>query len=278
MGLGIKTMLKKKLGASQYVTVAERSADKLLAGKNILITGGATGIGYEAAKECVKQGANVIIASRNEQKLDQAVEKIKKLGFTGNVSRVIFDVSNTDEIDNKLQEVISVYGSIDMLVNNAGIYRGGINNFNMTRKTYDEIMDTNLRGPVFLTNAVVKYWCDNNIKGNIVFVSSETAVCAYTNPYALSKGALVQYAKGCAYELASKGIRANIVAPGGTVSEITRVSKEQDLQFPAITGRLCVPEEIASSIIFLLSDLSGCLNGQLLECNGGNTLQVEFFR
>lgn len=164
-----------------------------------------------------------------------------------------------------------------MLVNNAGIYKVS-DVLHMNISDYDDIMNTNLRGPIFLTNKVATYWVENGIKGNIVFVSSETGVCAYTNPYALSKGALIQYARGCAYELLNKGIRANVVAPGGTVSEITQVSKSWDLKFPSISGRLLLPEEIASNIIFLLSDLSGCLTGQVLECNCGNTIKVEFFR
>lgn len=268
-------MIKKMLGKEVYVVTNNIYPTQLLFDKNIVVTGGSGGIGYAIAKQCLQQGAKVIITGTNNSKLEVAV---KSLSQYGDVYGCKWDIADVKQIEEKFEEILRIFnGKISCWVNNAGVFKA-LDYTSCLDEDWDIIMNTNLKGTVFATNNIIKYFLKNKIQGNVVNITSETADVVSTNPYALSKNALAQYTKGLAYELTSKGIRINGVAPGGVATGICGIDPNEAMNWNGIGGRLLRPEEIAEVVVFLLSDVSKCINGEIITCNEGNTLRVEYFR
>lgn len=260
-----------------YVTVGQMLPGELLAGKRVVVTGGGSGIGKEIARAAVKQGASVLITGRNGEKLEKAAAELNEQKQS--VSCLAWDICDFADMPGVLQKAETLLGGeIDCWVNNAGIYPGGYSFRNTTEAVWDRVFDINLKATCFVSNAVANYLIEKGNGGSLLFVSSETGSCAYTNPYGMSKAALNSYIKGLAYELVRYGIRSNGVAPGITVSDINPRDTAGDLHAEPIIGRMLLPEEIAQTAIFLLSDLSKCINGEIILCNGGNCIPVESFR
>lgn len=276
----LKVMIKRGLGLFKnpvYVTVRQLDPEAMLKGKHVVVTGGGSGIGKEITRAAARQGAAVLITGRNEEKLKKAVAELNVAGSS--VSCLQWDICAHSDMTGILEKVEKLFGgSIDCWVNNAGIYPGGYSYLNATEEVWDQVFDTNLKATCMVTNAVARYMIERKIEGNILTISSETGSCAYTNPYGILKAALNSYIQGLAYELARYGIRSNGIAPGVTVSEINPRNADGDLNWGTIAGRMMRPEEIAETALFLLSDASKCINGEIITCNGGNCLTVEYFR
>lgn len=257
-------------GGVIYVNVTQVLEEELLKDKNILITGGSTGIGFAIAERCVKLGANVVITGRNEEKLKKAVHLLGE-----RCKYCVHDIANLNKAG-YLSIEHCFDGNLDCIVNNAGISPATCFG-NCVKETYDDIMNVNLRGHYFLTEYFVNQWMKHSIGGNIVMVASNSGVVGLTEPYALSKKAIISLTEGIAKKYGKKGIRCNAVAPDVTISEITgwssRFSPNENLSDPGVKrGRVFRAEEIAEVVVFLLSNRAVCVNGQTIHCDNAGSL------
>ena len=273
----VKSVMRRFGRRPVYITVGQLTPDTLLEGKRIVVTGGGSGIGKEIARAAASHGAEVLITGRNEEKLNNAVAELNDCGKA--VSFMQWDIWAHDNMAEVIKNAENLLGGgINCWVNNVGVYPGNYSYQNTTDKIWDSVFDTNLKSTCMVTNAIARHMIEQKTEGIILTISSETGFCAYTNPYGLSKAALNSYIKGMAYELAKYGIRCNGIAPGITVSEINPRAVDGDLSARTIIKRMMRPEEIAQTALFLLSDISKCVNGEIIICNGGNCLPVEYFR
>lgn len=252
------------------VNVSCSSPSKMLSGKNILITGGGRGLGFAMAKKFVDEGANVLISGRNEEKLKQSADSL-------HCKYLPLDVQKPETFKKFFDDVEEVLGKIDCLVNNAGISLHEPTFTDVTVEQFDAQIKTNFRGSFFMSQEFVKHYRKNKLlKGNILFTTSETGITVDNRPYGLTKAALNSLVQGLAYTLIKEGIRVNAVAPGVTTSDMTGFNKDGNLYNPnGVTDRIFVPEEVAEIACFLLSDFSHVLNGQILVCNEGKTINFR---
>ena len=240
--------------------------------KNILITGGGRGLGYAMAKKFKSEGAEVLIAGRNEKNLKISAEKIGCKFLTLDVQDVKSFKSFIDDADQML-------GGINCLVNNAGISLHEKGFLDVNPGQFDSQFNTNLKGAFFLTQCFINKCKEKKIEGNknILFISSETGITADERPYGLTKIAMNSLVQGLACRFVNSEFRINAVAPGVTVSDMVTGSSDENLACGYnITGRYYLPEEVAEVACFLLSDASNCLNGQILVCNEGKTINTRW--
>lgn len=241
-----------------------------LSGKRIIITGGGRGIGFAMAKKFISEGAKVIIAGRNEETLSASA---KELGC----HYLTLDVKKTDTFEAFFSQANQYLGGIDCLVNNAGISLHEDGFLVVNENQFDSQFDTNLKGPFFLTQCFINHTKDTEGVKNVLFVSSETGMTMDERPYGLTKAAINSLVQGLAYRYINQGFRINAVAPGVTVSDMVGAKIEDDLAYDGnISGRYYLPEEVAEVACFLLSDASNCLNGQILCCNEGKTINARW--
>ena len=242
------------------------SPSEQLKGKKVIITGGSRGLGFSIAKKFVFEGATVLLAGRNADTLRKTSQEL-------GCKYLQLDVSNINELQSFISEADKILGGVDSLVNNAGISLHEKDFFDVTLDTWQQQFDTNLRGTFFLTQKFVELLKNNKRKGNIIIISSETAMMSDIRPYGYTKAALNSMVEGLAYLFAKDGIRINAIAPGITASEMTNYKPDGNLYRRGnMLERVYVPEEIAEIANFLLSDISSCLTGQILVCNNGKTI------
>lgn len=246
------------------------ASHQLLLGKSIIVTGGGRGIGASMAKRFIDEGAEVLITGRNENILRDLSKKIKCKYLT-------LDLQKTETFSQFILEAEKELGKLDILVNNAGISLHESSLFNVTEDTFDKQISTNLKGPFFLSQNFIKYLTEKNRKGNILFISSETGDTVDFRPYGFTKASINSMVKGFAYLLNEKNIRVNAIAPGITASDMTGFNKDGNLYCNyTISKRVYLPEEMAEVATFLLSDISGCISGEIITCNNGNTINARW--
>lgn len=244
--------------------------DAKLAGKRIVITGGGKGIGKAIAERFVKEGADVLIAGRNEKVLNETSVNI-------GCKYLRLDVSDINSFDKFLSEAYRVLGGIDILVNNAGISLHENNLFEVTPETFDSQFNTNFRGPFFLTQNFIKRNIDANHKASVLFITSETGDTVDFRPYGLTKSLLNNWVQGIANLFKEKGIRVNALAPGITASEMTGVKADSNLNAGNYgSGRFYLPEEMAEVACFLCSDAANIISGQIITCNNAQTVNARW--
>lgn len=184
----LKKAVRFVLAAGQapvHITVGEISPSDMLVGRHIVITGGGSGIGFAMAKKFVSQGANVLIAGRNENKLKKAVSSLGE-----NATYLVFDVAKTEDDCRFIAQANSVLGGLDGLVCNAGISLHEEDFRHVTPDKFDVQFNTNFRGAYFLTQVFLEYLKKQNRQGDLLFISSETADHAVDIPYGLTKSAI----------------------------------------------------------------------------------------
>lgn len=276
--MNIKGIIKRALlyivkGVPIYHTTAQisyLSASQKLKGKRIIVTGGGRGLGYAMAKKFVEEGAFVLIAGRNEQTLKESSQKIGCQYYVLDVS----DVTSHVQFLHKAEELL---GGLDCLVNNAGISMHEMDYSAVTQESFDTQINTNLKGPFFLTQQFVRRIKELQHPASVLFISSETGETADERPYGWTKAATNSMVKGLAYRLASNGIRVNAVAPGVTASDMTGLKEDGNLYASnSPSGRIYLSEEVAEVASFLLSDVSGCISGQVITCNNGKTINARW--
>ncbi len=244
-----------------------------LKNKVSIITGSARGIGQATAFKFAREGGKVVVCDLTPELIEETVAAIRTAG--GEAIGCIVDVRDMQSIRRMVDEVLSTFGRIDVLVNNAGIVKDAQLK-NMTDEQFDLVIDINLKGVYNCTRAVVDTMLQQQ---SGVILSSSSIVGLYGNfgqtNYAATKGAVISMTKTWAKELGRKGIRANAVCPGfvGTTilnSMPERVLRAMEEKVPL--GRLGKPEEIADAFAFLASDEASYINGIVLEVGGGVTL------
>lgn len=253
-----------------YAKIVCLDSSKKLEGKKVVVTGGGRGLGASMAEKFVKEGASVLIAGRNESVLKATADTIGCQYLTLDVS----DVAAFDSFINKAEEIL---GGITSLVNNAGISLHEKTFFDVTPDTFDAQVNTNMKGAFFLTQKVIKLWKEKNIKGEVLFISSETGDMMDFRPYGFTKVAINSMVQGLAYLFAKDQIRINAVAPGVTVSDMTGQGIDGNIAHSRnLLGRVYLPEEVAETACFLLSDAAGCISGQIITCNNAKSINARW--
>jgi len=266
MWQGVKKWLKEKFVRTVRVerkvpvSVPALMSD-LLKGRRALVTGGSSGIGFAIAEAFLASGATVIITGRDGERLRQAAEKLARRGQV--------DCLVLDNLDTRaFQEAVAGCGDFDILVNNAGRVGGGRIGA-LTEADYDLTMDTNLRGPVFLSQAVARLWIGKNVRGNILNICSASSLRPACSPYVLSKWGLRALTLGMARQLVRYGIVVNGLAPGPTSTErfLHGVDDIGRRHIPA--GRLVTEREVANLAVIMVSGLARMVVGDVLYVTGG---------
>lgn len=275
--MGIKSKLKHLVSfllhgdpKPIYANITYLSPNETLRGKKVVITGGGRGLGFSMAKKFVAEGAEVLIVGRNMKVLEESANKI-------GCKFLQLDVSNPSEFDVFIDKAEELLGGVNVLVNNAGISLHENTFFDVTPETFDMQVDTNLKGAFFLTQSFIRHIKDSGLKACVLFVSSETGDTMDFRPYGFTKAAINSMVQGLAYLFAKDGIRVNAVAPGITASDMTGLKTEGDINYSGnIIGRVYMPEEVAETAAFLISDAAGCVSGQIITCNNAKTINVRW--
>ena len=244
---------------------------KLLENKVVLITGASRGIGKSIAEECVKHGAKVAFTYLSSVERATALEEELSAGG-GTVKGFKSDASKFDDAQELVDQVVDSFGTIDVLINNAGITRDTLL-MRMTEEQWDEVMNTNLKSAFNLTKAVQRPMLKAR-KGSIINMSSVVGVSGNAGQanYAASKAGLIGFTKSVAQELGSRSIRCNAIAPGFIETEMTakldeKVVNEWRSSIPLKRG--CSVEDVANLTVFLGSDMSTYITGQTINICGG---------
>ena len=276
--MSLKSLIKRSIlfilhGLSHKEVVANisyLSPDARLSGKKIIVTGGGRGLGASMAAKFVSEGASVLIAGRN-------VESLQKIANQLGCKYLQIDMQDVSSFDTFIATADGMLDGVDCLVNNAGISLHEQSFFDVTPESFDAQIATNLRGSFFLTQSFTRLLLAKGRKGNVLFVSSETGETVDIRPYGFTKAAINSMVQGLAYLFVSKGIRVNAVAPGITASDMTGYKADGNLYWPGnATDRIYLPEEVAETACFLLSDASGCISGQIVVCNNGKTINARW--
>ncbi len=239
--------------------------------KIALVTGGSRGIGKEIALALAKEGINIAISYGNNAISAKAVlEELKSLGVEAIAVKA--DVSISEEVTNLIKKVESELGTIDILVNNAGITKDNLL-IRMTEEDWDSVMDVNLKGVFLCTKAVSRAMMKKRY-GKIVNITSVVGITgnAGQGNYSASKAGVIGFTKSMAKELASRGIRVNAVAPGFIQTDMTDVLKDEikaEMLKLIPLNTMGNPEDIANLVVFLASEKSDYITGQIIKIDGG---------
>ncbi|WP_353136955.1 3-oxoacyl-[acyl-carrier-protein] reductase [Pseudopedobacter sp.] len=244
---------------------------KLLEGKTALITGASKGIGKRIAEKFAEQGANVAFTYLSSVEKGQALET-ELQAFGTKIKGYRSDASKFDQAEQLINDIVAEFGTIDIVVNNAGITKDGLL-MRMTEENWDDVLEVNLKSIFNTTKAASKIMMKNR-KGVFINMSSVVGVQGNAGQanYAASKAGIIGFSKSVAKELGSRNIRTNVVAPGFIRTEMTDV-----LDPKVVAGweagiplkRAGEPEDVANVCVFLASDMSAYVNGQVLSVCGG---------
>ncbi|WP_097034372.1 3-oxoacyl-[acyl-carrier-protein] reductase [Clostridium tertium] len=239
--------------------------------KNAIVTGGTRGIGREIARTLAQNGANIAINYRKyNEEVESLIEELKSFGVK--VVACKCDVSNEEEVINFIKEVKDKFESIDILVNNAGITKDGLI-IRMSEKDFDDVIDVNLKGTFNTTKAVSSIMVKQRY-GKIINISSVVGVAGNAGQcnYAASKAGVIGFSKSVARELAARNINVNVIAPGYINTDMTSVlpdrAKEEVIKTIPMK-KIGEPKEIANLVLFLSSNLSNYITGQVINVDGG---------
>ncbi len=244
---------------------------KLLEGKTAIITGGSRGIGKGIVEVFAKHGANIAFTySSSSEAAETLANEVSKLGVK--VIAYQSDAANYNDSEAVAIKVMEDFGSIDILVNNAGITKDNLL-MRMSEDDFDRVIEVNLKSVFNMTKAVQRTMLKQR-KGSIINMSSVVGVkgnAGQTN-YAASKAGIIGFSKSVALELGSRDIRCNVIAPGFIETEMTGKLDEATVQgwrnaIPLKRGGS--PDDIANACVFLASDLSSYVTGQVLNVDGG---------
>ncbi|MFD6992498.1 glucose 1-dehydrogenase [Streptomyces sp. NPDC059943] len=243
-------------------------------GRGVIVTGAGSGIGRSTALAFAAEGARVLIADLNAESAQSTVEAIERSG--GTAIAVTGDLGDQAVVDRVTWTAVERFGSVDVLVNNAGIMDGMTALADVTDAEWERVLHVNLTAPFLLTRAVLPYMLAAG-KGAIVNTASEAGLrgSAAGAAYTASKHGVVGLTKNLAVMYRKQGIRTNAIAPGGTATGIA-VNTDPSAHGPAALGphfvnlgRLAQPEEQAAAILFLASDAASNINGVILPVDDG---------
>lgn len=244
---------------------------KMLQAKTAVVTGGTRGIGFAIAKKLAGNGANVaVIATRAGEAADRAVAELAAAGVT--VKLYLCDIRNAEAVDAAAAEILTDFGSVDVLVNNAGITRDNILP-GLSAEDIDDVIDVDLKGAIFVTRAFVRSMMRKR-SGSIINISSVVGLMGNRGQanYAAAKAGLIGFTKTIAKEYGGRGIRCNAVAPGYIATEMTAALPEEareQLVKSLPLGRLGDPDDVADTVLFLAGDASRYITGEVIKVDGG---------
>lgn len=263
-----------------------------LAGKNVLVTGGSSGIGQSMAVRFGHEGANVAInylsdrgeAEATEEQIqaayDQCARMIEDCGVEISLHQA--DVSSEDDVTRMFKDAIEELGSVDILVNNAGIQISGASHA-IDAADFDKVVAVNLRGAYLCAREALRHWIDADTEGTIINVSSVHQLIPKPKfvGYSASKGGMRNLTRTLALEYADRGVRVNAIGPGATVTPINRAwvddpEKKAMVEAHIPMGRAGRSEEMGAIAAFLASDEAAYVTGQTLYVDGGLTLYPDF--
>ena len=263
---------------------------KGLTGKNVLITGASSGIGQAIAIRLAQEGCNIAInyrknASEAAETEEQAMEKAcgQEVENCGVKSLIVQgDVSKENEVIELINTVIDRFGSLDILINNAGI-QTECPSHELSAVVFDRVLDTNLRGAFLCARETIKHLLSRQQTGSIINISSVHEIIPRPTylSYSISKGGMGNLTKTLALEYADRQIRVNAIAPGATVTPINQdwsdnPDKKAVVESHIPMGRAGTSEEMAAAVAFLASDEAAYITGQTLYIDGGLTLYADF--
>lgn len=252
-----------------------------LTGRSAIVTGGAMGIGWGITSRLVEAGANVLIGDLDG---DLAAEKAGELDGPGSAEAITLDVTDPAAGDSLVSACVSHFGSVDVLVNNAGIYPS-IPMMEMDRDAFQRVIDINLIGLAFVSKAVGRRMAEQGTGGKVINIASidalhpsQVGLAAYDS----SKGGVLMFTRAFALEMAAHGVQVNAIAPGGISTEGTAAPLEgsgmTEEQMQAMIeefmkgiplGRMGEPDDIAKVAVFLASSASDYMTGELVVVDGG---------
>ncbi len=245
---------------------------KILENKVAVITGGSRGIGESIVLKLAESGAHIAFTYvSSDEKAKALEEKIKALGV--NAKAYKSNAGNYEESEAMVSDVVKTFGTVDICVNNAGISRDNLL-LRMTPQQWDEVMATNLKSVFNITKQVIRPMMKSK-KGSIINMSSIVGVRgnAGQSSYAASKAGIIGFTKSIAAELGSRNVRCNAIAPGFIETDMTHYLKEGEAAKAFLDkiplGRFGSAEEIANVTLFLASDLSSYVTGQVISTCGG---------
>lgn len=239
--------------------------------KTALITGSSRGIGRATAKLLANNGYNVLINyNKSEKEAMNLYNELKSQGCSVSIYKA--DVSNVNEVNSMVKFCIGQFGRIDVLVNNAGIAKDQLFT-DITNEDWNEIMNVNLNSVFYTTQIALKYMIPEH-SGKIINISSIWGLVggSYEVHYSTSKAAIIGMSKALAKELGPSNIQVNCIAPGAIQTDmLSNVSNEilENLKDETPLMRLGTPEDIANCVLFLASDNSNFITGQVISPNGG---------
>ncbi len=244
-----------------------------LEGRKAVVTGGGRGVGRAVSLAFGREGADVIINYvRNEEAAKETVSELKEMGRDALVVRA--NVALKEDAERLIGACLDRFGSIDILVNNAGISKPAMLQ-KMTEEQWDEVVDIHLKGAFLCTQAASPHFMEQNY-GKIINVTSVAGIVGTTGQinYAAAKGGLISFAKSCARELARYHVTANVISLGIVATDMTRKLQEdpklREIYMRRILlNRYAEPQDIAPAFVFLASDESNYITGQLLCVDGG---------
>ena len=238
--------------------------------KVALITGAAQGIGKAVTLVLARHGADVVVADVNIEKAQETAREVEALGRAAMAVRV--DVTHLEDVEKMVAAAMQRFGKIDILVNNAGIARDKLI-LRMTEEDWDTVLNVNLKGTFNCTKAVIKHMSKQR-SGKIVNIASVVGMMG--NPgqanYSASKAGVIGLTKTVAREFAARGINVNAIAPGYIQTPMTEVLPEkakEELKRLIPMERLGQPEDVAHAVLFLVSETSSYITGNILNVNGG---------
>lgn len=258
------------------------------AGRSVLVTGAAQGIGFGIARAFHEAGAHVTLCDRNLDTLAVAAESLSAIPG-GEVARATADVSESAAVRRMVEEAVERFGTIHVLVNNAGF--GMMNYFwEIADEEWNAILATTLTGTFLCSREVARVMLEKKTRGKIINIASTNSLIPSTgiSAYCAAKGGVLMFTRAAALELGPHGITVNAIGPGATLTPVT----EGFYNLPGLReafldrtplGRFGQPEDIARAALFLASDDAGWITGQILLVDGGQSLlglprYVEGFR
>ena len=242
-----------------------------LTDKVAIITGASRGIGQAIAIEFAKNGAKLVLSATSIENLRETEAQLKAINCHSYILTQA-NVSVGDEVNEVVKKALDTHGKVDILLNNAGITRDNLLAL-MPEKDWDDVLSTNLKSAFLFTKACCKTMVKQR-SGNIINISSVIGIIGNAGQanYAASKAALIAFSKSAAKELAKRNIRVNVIAPGFIKTQMTDKlpeNKRQLIQEQVALGRIGEPKEIADVAVFLASDASRYMTGQVLVVDGG---------
>lgn len=241
-----------------------------------IVTGGGTGIGENIALEFAKEGADVVVTSRNIANLKKVSQKIEAFGRRS--LAIAADVTVMEQVQSMVKKTTNEFGKIDILVNNAGLVRR-VSLLDMSEEDWDIVIDTNLKGVFLCTQAVAEYMMKGGY-GKIINISSVAGrggAFSELGSYAAAKSGVIQLTKSYALLLGPYGINVNAIAPGAVITPLTYVQRTphqvqqfiDDAKRLAVLGKIGSPQDITNLALFLASDASSFITGETIAIDGG---------